>query len=146
MFPPEEQEVARVRLADSLQAVVSQRLLPRADGKGRAAAVEIMLCTSAIRELIADRARVGEIRDHIEEGRDEHGMQTFDQHLMDLVVDDTVSFETARAAATNPADFERKRKMLERASGKAKKEDVEANVEEEDGGGKGRKNKQEEES
>jgi twitching motility protein PilT len=141
MFPPEEQEVARVRLADSLQAVVSQRLLPRADGKGRAAAVEIMVCTPAIRELIADRARVGEIRDHIEEGRDEHGMQTFDQHLVELVADGAVSFETAKAAATDPADFERNRKTLERASGKANQD-----AEEEAGGGKGRKKKQEEES
>lgn len=138
MFPPEEQEVARVRLADSLHAVVSQRLLPRADGKGRVAAVEIMLCTSTIHDLIVDRTRVGEIRDYIEEGRDQYGMQSFDQHLMDLVADDTVSFETAKAAATNPANFELKLKTLRSRSRKAKKEDVEAAIEEADGGAKGK--------
>ncbi len=126
MFPPEEQEVARVRLADSLHAVVSQRLLPRADGNGRVAAVEIMTCTAAIRDLIRDRARVGEIRDYIEEGRDQYGMQSFDQHLMDLVAEDIVSFETAKAAASNPADFELKLKTLRRLSRKATKADVEA--------------------
>ena len=143
MFPPEEQEVARVRLADSLQAVVSQRLLPRADGKGRAAAVEILQCTASIRELIADRTRVGEIRDYIEEGRDQYGMQSFDQHLMDLVANDIVSFDTAKAAASNPSDFELKLKTLRRLSRKAKKEDVEAAVEEADGGAKNQKGKKE---
>jgi twitching motility protein PilT len=62
MFPAEEQEIARIRLADSLQAVLSQRLLPRADGKGRAAALEIMVVTATIRALsslrrIEDEAR-----------------------------------------------------------------------------------------
>jgi twitching motility protein PilT len=83
MFPAEEQDIARIRLADSLHAVISQRLLPRADGKGRAAALEIMLVTSTIRDLIRDRNRTGEIRDHIAEGKDQYGMQTFDQCLMD---------------------------------------------------------------
>jgi twitching motility protein PilT len=116
MFGPEEQEVARVRLADALQAVISQRLLPRADGKGRAAALEIMICTATIRDLIRDRNRVSEIRDLIEEGRDQYGMQTFDQHLMDLVTAGAVTFETARAAASNPSDFELKLKTLRRLS------------------------------
>jgi twitching motility protein PilT len=108
MFPPEEQEVVRVRLSESLQAVVSQRLLPKADGKGRAAALEVMVATAAIRDLIKDRNRVAEIKDYIEEGRDQYGMQSFDQHLMDLVGTGAVTFETAKAAATNPADFELK--------------------------------------
>jgi twitching motility protein PilT len=108
MFPPEEQEVVRVRLSESLQAVVSQRLLPKADGKGRAAALEVMVATAAIRDLIKDRNRVAEIKDYIEEGRDQYGMQSFDQHLMELVGTGNVTFETAKAAATNPADFELK--------------------------------------
>ncbi len=116
MFPPEEQEVARIRLADSLHAVISQRLLPRADGKGRAAALEIMIVTSTIRDLIRDRARVGEIRDYIAEGKDQYGMQTFDQHLMDLVEAGEVTFEVARAAASNPSDFELKLRTLRRRS------------------------------
>ena len=116
MFPAEEQEVVRIRLADSLQSVISQRLLPRADTSGRAAALEIMIATPTIRDLIRDRNRVAEIKDYIEEGRDEYGMQSFDQHLMELVDSDTVRFETAKAAASNPSDFELKLKTFRRKS------------------------------
>jgi len=112
MFPPEEQAVTRIRLADSLQAVISQRLLPRADGKGRCVALEVMIATAAIRDLIRDRNRVAEIKDFIEEGREQYGMQSFDQHLMELVNEGTVSYETALAASSNPADFELKIQML----------------------------------
>ncbi|HKI95053.1 MAG TPA: PilT/PilU family type 4a pilus ATPase [Gemmatimonadales bacterium] len=124
MFPPEEQEVARVRLADSLHGVVSQRLLPRADGKGRSAALEVMVCTPTIRDLIRDPERVAEIKDYIEEGREQYGMQSFDQHLMELVDEGTVTFEIARAAASNPADFELKLKTLRRSSRKMRKSTV----------------------
>ncbi|MDB4906492.1 MAG: twitching motility protein [Gemmatimonadetes bacterium] len=116
MFPPEEQEVVRIRLAESLHAVISQRLLKRADGQGRAVAAEIMLCTPAVKDMIADGKRIGEIRDYIADGREQYGTQTFDQHLMDLVRDKEVSFETARAAATNPSDFELKMRMFSRMS------------------------------
>ncbi|HXV85532.1 MAG TPA: hypothetical protein VD793_02480, partial [Gemmatimonadales bacterium] len=92
-----------------------------ADGKGRAAALEVMIVTSTIRDLIRDRNRVGEVRDYIAEGRDQYGMQTFDQHLMDLVDEGTVTFETARAAASNPADFELQLRTLRRRSRTATK-------------------------
>lgn len=105
MFPTEEQDGIRLRLAESLHAVVSQRLLPRADGKGRVAACEIMVVTPAIRELILQQ-RVSELREHIADGRASHGMQTFDQHLAELVSADSVSFDVALAASTRPADFE----------------------------------------
>ena len=105
MFPPEEQEVVRIRLAESLQAVVSQRLLPRADGVGRVVAAEVMIVTPTIRDLILD-SKIGDIRDFIAEGRSQYGMQTFDQHLVELVTDGSVSYEVALAAATQPADFE----------------------------------------
>lgn len=106
MFPPEEQGIVRIRLAESLHAVVSQRLLPRMDGKGRVVAAEIMIVTPLVRDLILDPQRTGEIRDAIADGRDQYGMQTFDQHLMDLVTQGVVSFEVAHAAATRPADFD----------------------------------------
>jgi twitching motility protein PilT len=105
MFPPEEQEVVRMRLAESLHAVVSQRLLPRADGKGRVVACEVMIVTPTIRDLVLE-GRVGEIRDYISEGRAQYGMQTFDQHLTDLVNAGEVTYEVALAAATRPADFQ----------------------------------------
>jgi twitching motility protein PilT len=116
MFPPEEQEVVRVRLSETLQAVVSQRLLPRADGNGRAVAAEILIVTPAVRDMIADGKRIGEIRDYIAEGRDQYGMQTFDQHLADLVQEGVVTFDTAMAASTNPSDFELKMRMFSRRS------------------------------
>jgi twitching motility protein PilT len=104
MFPPEEQLVVRMRLAESLHAVVSQRLLPHKSGTGRVVASEVMIVSSTIRDLIAE-GRIAEIRDYIADGA-QYGMQTFDQHLADLVARDEVTFEVAKAAATNPADFE----------------------------------------
>jgi len=112
MFPPEEQEVTRVRLAEALQAIVSQRLLPRANGNGRCVAAEIMIGTPEIRERIRDRTRVAEIGDAIEAGRDEHGMQSLDQHLLELVSAGTITADTAQAASANPGEFERKLKKL----------------------------------
>ena len=112
VFPPEEQDMVRVRLAESIIAVVSQRLLPRKDGKGRIAAVEVMLATATIRDLILDPARTDEIADLIAEGREQYGSQTFDQHLSDLVTQDLVDFEVAKAAASNPSDFELKMRTL----------------------------------
>jgi twitching motility protein PilT len=116
MFPPEEQNVIRIRLAESLFAIISQRLLPRASGKGRAVATEIMINTPAIKDLILEGTRIGEIRDFIAEGRDQYGMQTFDQCLTDLVTSGEVTFDTAKAAASNPSDFELKMRMFSRVS------------------------------
>ena len=112
MFPPEEQDITRIRLAESLAAVVSQRLLPRADGQGRVVATEVMVCTPTIRELILDPDRVAEIPEYIAEGREQYGMQTFDQHLHDLVTNGEVDYDIALAAATRPSDFELQFKML----------------------------------
>jgi twitching motility protein PilT len=111
MFPPEEQDVVRIRIAESLNAVISQRLLPRKDGNGRVVAAEVMVVTPAIRDLILE-ARIGEIRDFIAQGREQYKMQTFDQHLVDLVNSDMVSYEIAKAASTRPADFELQMKVL----------------------------------
>jgi len=116
MFPPDEQGIVRLRLADSLHAVVSQRLLRRKDGKGRVAALEIMIVTATIRDLILDQNRTGEIRDFIAEGREQYGMQTFDQHLMDLVTQDIVEYDTALANSSNPSDFELQMKTFRRKS------------------------------
>ena len=107
MFPAEEQEVARMRLCEALQAVVSQRLLPRPDGHGRVPAVEVLICTTAARDLIKDPARTPELHDYIRDAREQFGMQTFDQHLIDLAMDEVVTYEAAVAAATNPEEFER---------------------------------------
>ncbi len=126
MFPPEEQEVVRVRLAETLHAVVSQRLLPRADGHGRVVAAEVMIVTATIRDLILEGEKIGEIRDYIAEGREQYGMQTFDQHLGDLVQSGECTFEVALAAATRPSDFQLKMQTFRRRSTTVKAADVPA--------------------
>ena len=112
VFRPEEQEMIRVRLADTVQAVISQRLLPTAKGDGLVVAAEIMLVTGTIRDCIIDTERIDEILDLIHDGREQYGSQTFDQHLMDLVNDGAVAFEEAKAAANSPSDFDLKMNML----------------------------------
>ncbi len=107
VFEATEQQGTRLRLAESLKAVVSQRLLPRANGQGRVVAVEIMRNTATIADCIADAEKTGDIRDHVAQGKAQYGMQTFDQHLMELYAAETISLEVAKAAATSAADFER---------------------------------------
>jgi twitching motility protein PilT len=104
-FPPHQQKQVRLQLASVLKAVVSQRLIPRADGKGRVAAVEVLRVTARVRELIEDKDRTKEIHDAIAQGFDSYGMQTFDQSLMGLVRNGLVSYEEAHRQATNPDDF-----------------------------------------
>jgi len=116
MFPPEEQEIARLRVSEALHAVVSQRLLPRADGHGRAAALEVLLVTGTVRDMIREKDRTASLHDYIRESREQYGMQTFDQHLMDLLSDDIVTYETALAASSNPSDFQLQVKTLRRRS------------------------------
>jgi twitching motility protein PilT len=107
VFPSEEQTMVRMRLADNLKGVVSQRLLPRLDGKGRVPALEIMVQTKTVQEYIRDASRTTGLRDVLEKGRDTYGMQTFDQHLIELFRAGVISMETAQSAASNPADFQR---------------------------------------
>jgi twitching motility protein PilT len=107
VFDPNEQPATRLRLSETLLAVISQRLLPRADGTGRAVACEIMRRTNTIQECIAEPAKTPMIREFIEKGRDIYGMQTFDQHLTDLFTKGVITLETAKTAATSAADFER---------------------------------------
>jgi twitching motility protein PilT len=104
-FPPEEQLQVRARLAENLQAVVSLRLLPNKKQTGRVPAVEIMRNTRSIQECIKDPAKTSEINEYITRGE---RMQTFDQHLLDLLRANKISVETALSAASNPADFRTK--------------------------------------
>ncbi|HEY3935633.1 MAG TPA: PilT/PilU family type 4a pilus ATPase [Gemmatimonadales bacterium] len=107
VFDSSEQPVIRQRLSETLRAVVSQRLLPRADGNGRVVAAEIMRHTATIEECIADPEKTSGIRDLLADGKMQYGMQTFDQHLMTLYTEQQISLEVAKAGATSPADFER---------------------------------------
>ncbi len=112
VFRPEEQEMIRNRLAESVQAVISKRLLPTKDGEGLAVACEVMRVTGTIRDCIIDVERMDEILDLIHAGKEQYGSQTFDQHLMDLVNAGTVGFEVAKAAANSPSDFDLKMNLL----------------------------------
>ncbi|MFC2173054.1 type IV pilus twitching motility protein PilT [Acidobacteriota bacterium] len=106
-FPPEEQSMVRLRLSENLMGVASLRLLINKAGTGRVPAVEIMRVTRSIQECIKHPDRIHEIKDHIEKGKSEYGMQTFDQHLVDLFKKGMISQDVARFAASSPSEFER---------------------------------------
>lgn len=105
MFPPHEQNAVRLQLAEILQAIVSQRLLPRADGKGMIPACEVLINTPRIKDMIIDPMRTSEITDAVKEGAHPYGMLSFDQSLTNLVKRNLISYETALSASTNPDDF-----------------------------------------
>jgi twitching motility protein PilT len=109
-FPSEEHMQVRARLADNLSAVVSLRLLVNKKQNGRVPAVEIMRTTRSIQECIKDPTRTHEITEYIARGRAEK-MQTFDQHLLDLLKANKITIEGALNAATNPTDFQTKLEM-----------------------------------
>ena len=103
-FPPEEQPALRRALAGNLRGVISQRLLPRADGSGRIGAHEVMVVTPTLREMIADPARTGELSRVIKQGA-QHGMIDFDDHLYALVQSGDITADTALDNATNLTDL-----------------------------------------
>ena len=109
-FPTEEQLNVRARLAENLHAIVSLRLLVNKKENGRVPAVEVMRSTRSIQECIKDPGRTHEITDLIARGRGEK-MQTFDQHLLDLLRANKISVQTALNAASNPTDFQTKLEM-----------------------------------
>ena len=104
-FPSEEHMQVRARLAENLQAVVSLRLLVNKKQTGRVPALELMRSTRSIQECIKDPSRTHELTEYLARGRDD-GMQTFDQHLIDLLRANKIAYETAMAAASNPTDFQ----------------------------------------
>jgi twitching motility protein PilT len=105
IFPPYQQKQIRIQLASILRAIISQRLIPRADGKGRVPALEILRNTSRIRELIIDKDRTREIPDAIAKGSVTYGMQTFDQAIMRLYRQKHITMEEALQQCSNPDDF-----------------------------------------
>jgi len=105
MFPTHQQQQARLSLASVLRGVISQRLLPRADGKGMVPALEIMVNTERVRELIEEPTRTREIKNAIQEGLHPYGMMTFDQSLAGLVKQRLVTYEEAVKHSTSPSDF-----------------------------------------
>ena len=105
VFPPYQQKQVRLQLSTVLKAVISQRLVPRADGKGRVPALEVLVSTGLVRELIADKDRTKELSEAISKGHTAYGMQSFDQSLMQLVKEGLVTYEEALKNVSNPDDF-----------------------------------------
>ena len=104
-FPPHQQKQIRLQLGSVLKGVISQRLVPRADGKGRVAAVEVLVCNSRVREMIEDKERTKEITQAISQSYTTYGMQTFDQSLMVLFKQNVITYEEALRQCSNPDDF-----------------------------------------
>lgn len=105
VFPPHQQRQVRLQLGAVIKAVISQRLVPTKDGKGRVPALEVLRSTPRIRELVEDPERTKEINDAIAEGHVSYGMQTFDQSLMQHYKNGVISYEEALRQATNPSNF-----------------------------------------
>jgi twitching motility protein PilT len=104
-YPPHQQAEVRFSLANALQAVISLRLVPRADKPGRVPATEVLINTAAVRDQIRDMEKALNIPDLIKEGTVQYGMQTFDQSLMQWYSQGTISYESAVFFATSPAEF-----------------------------------------
>jgi twitching motility protein PilT len=108
VFPPYQQRQVRLQLASVIKGIISQRLVPRADGKGRVPAVEVMISTARTRELIDDKEKTKQLREAIQQGFIAYGMQTFDQSLMGLLKRKLITFEEALRQCSNPDDFKLK--------------------------------------
>ncbi len=105
VFPPYHQKQVRLQLAAVLKGVISQRLVPRADGIGRVPAVEVLISTARVRECITEKDKTNEINDAIAKGQTAYGMQSFDQSLMFLMKEGLITYDEALKHCTNPDDF-----------------------------------------
>ena len=105
VFPPPEQKQIRMQMASTLRAIISQRLVGRADGNGRVPAVEVLISTAYIRDCIIVPEKTRLIRDAIASGTSQYGMQTFDQSLYDLHSKGLITYEEALLHASNVDDF-----------------------------------------
>ncbi len=105
VFPPYQQKQIRLQLAAVLKGIIAQRLIPRADGKGRVPAVEVCIATATVRECVVDPDKTRKLNDAIAAGVSQYGMQTFDQSLMSLYTRGLISYEEALHWCSNADDF-----------------------------------------
>jgi twitching motility protein PilT len=117
VFPPHQQKQIRLQLASVLKAVISQRLIPRADGEGRAPAVEVMISTPFIRDCIVDKEKTHLIHGSIAAGTSQYGMQTFDQSIFYLFEQKLITYEEAMRWASNKDEFKLKVQGISTTSG-----------------------------
>jgi twitching motility protein PilT len=122
VFPPPEQKQIRLQLAATLKAIVSQRLVRRADDKGRVPAVEVMIATAYIRDCIINADKTRLIHDAIAAGTSQYGMQTFDQSLFDLYTKQLITLEEALLRSTNPDEFQLRIQGIRSAADSAREE------------------------
>jgi twitching motility protein PilT len=115
-FPTHQHQEIRLLLASCLEAIVSMRLIPRADGMGRVPACEVMLCTPTVQEYIIHPDKTLLIRQAIQEGHIQYGMQTFDQALMKLYKEGLITYEEALTNSTSPDEFSLRVKGIESSS------------------------------
>jgi twitching motility protein PilT len=115
IFPPHHQKQIRIQLASVLKAIISMRLIPRSDKPGRVPAVEILINTPYIEECIVDPEKTKLIKDAIQEGVSQYGMQTFDQSLYFLFQKGFISYDEALKWASNPDEFKLKKIGLQSA-------------------------------
>jgi twitching motility protein PilT len=105
VFPPHQQKQIRLQLASVLKAVISQRLIPKVDGRGRAPAVEVLISTAFIRDAIMDKEKTHLIHGAIAQGTSQYGMQTFDQSIFYLFEQGLIAYEEALRWASNVDEF-----------------------------------------
>ena len=115
-YPPHQHQEVRMLLSTALQAVVSLRLVPRADGRGRIPAAEVLINTAAVADNMRDIEKALHIPDLIAQGAVSYGMQTFDQSLMKWYKDGLISYESALFYSTNPNEFALRISGVEAAS------------------------------
>jgi twitching motility protein PilT len=108
VFPEHQRDQVRLILASVLRGIISQRLLPHADGINMVPAVEVLVSSARVREYVADKEKLRDLREVIAQGHTTYGMQTFDQSLMALLNEGLITRQEALANASNPADFELK--------------------------------------
>jgi twitching motility protein PilT len=122
VFPPHQQKQIRLQLGAVLKAVISLRLMPRADGLGRVPAAEILIRTAYVRECIENKEKTKLIKDAIQAGTSQYGMQTFDQSLYQLYKTGLITLEEALKRATNPNEFKLKIQGIQSTADLAREE------------------------
>ncbi|MDH3524596.1 MAG: type IV pilus twitching motility protein PilT [Acidobacteriota bacterium] len=122
VFPPHQQKQIRIQLSQVLRAIISLRLMPRADGVGRVPAAEVLISTAYIRECIENKEKTKYIREQIALGTSQYGMQTFDQSLYRLYENGLITFDEALRRASNPDEFRLKVQGVQFTSDGAREE------------------------
>jgi twitching motility protein PilT len=122
VFPPHQQKQIRLQLGAVLKSVISLRLMPRADGLGRVPAAEVLIRTNYVRECIENKEKTKYIKDAIQQGTSQYGMQTFDQSLYGLYKGGLITLEEALKRSTNPNEFKLKIQGIQSTSDIAREE------------------------